>query len=234
MSQSSNNNWHDRVQALQHQAKDARLKHFYSQVVTTGTTPINDITMVAMDFETTGLDSNNNDIVSIGLVPFNLSRIFCRQARHWLLKPTTPLEDESVVLHQITHSEVADAPRFEKVLTELLAILAGKVVVVHYHKLERSFLRDKIQRIVGDTLLFPLIDTMDLEFRALDARRGLLGRLVRSPIGSTRLADSRKRYGLPAYNQHHALTDALATAELLQAQIAHHYRQDTPLQDLWM
>ncbi|MBW8190591.1 3'-5' exonuclease [Neiella marina] len=234
MTHSNNINWHDRVQALQHQASDARLKHFYSQVITSGTTPISHINMVAMDFETTGLDSNDNDIVSMGLVPFNLNRIFCRQARHWLLKPTTPLDEQSVVLHQITHAEVADAPRFDKVITELLTVLAGSVVVVHYHQLERAFLRNKIQQVLGDTLLFPLIDTMELEFRALDARRGLLGKLFGAPIGSTRLTDSRKRYGLPVYNQHHALTDALATAELLQAQLAHHYRRDTPLQDLWM
>ena len=48
-----------------------------------------------------------------------------------------------------------------------------------------------------------------------------------------RLADSRRRYNLPAYQAHHALSDALACAELLQAQIAHHYSPHTPLRQLW-
>ena len=47
-----------------------------------------------------------------------------------------------------------------------------------------------------------------------------------------RLADSRIRYSLPAYQNHNALNDATATAELLQAQIAYHYRPDTPLSEL--
>jgi DNA polymerase-3 subunit epsilon len=50
---------------------------------------------------------------------------------------------------------------------------------------------------------------------------------------SIRLNASRERYGLPAYQGHHALVDALATAELLQAQIATHYRPETPLGALW-
>ena len=50
---------------------------------------------------------------------------------------------------------------------------------------------------------------------------------------SIRLADSRERYKLPRYRAHHALTDALATAELLQAQVAHRFTPETPLRELW-
>ena len=48
-----------------------------------------------------------------------------------------------------------------------------------------------------------------------------------------RLADARRRYGLPAYRAHHALTDALATAELLQAQVAHHFKNPPPVGAVW-
>jgi DNA polymerase-3 subunit epsilon len=51
---------------------------------------------------------------------------------------------------------------------------------------------------------------------------------------SIRLADSRIRYGLPHYASHNALIDAIATAELLQAQIHHHFSPDTPIGDLWL
>ena len=82
--------------------------------------------------------------------------------------------------------------------------------------------------------MFPVIDTMSLEARL--HRQSLWARfrrwLGRPPV-SIRLNASRQRYGLPAYQGHHALVDALATAELLQAQIAHHYQPDTLLDDLW-
>ncbi|PKM01882.1 MAG: DNA polymerase III subunit epsilon, partial [Gammaproteobacteria bacterium HGW-Gammaproteobacteria-12] len=54
----------------------------------------------------------------------------------------------------------------------------------------------------------------------------------REPL-SIRLADSRLRYGLPLYSAHHALTDALACGELLQAQVARHYPAHTPVGALW-
>ena len=50
---------------------------------------------------------------------------------------------------------------------------------------------------------------------------------------SLRLDSSRKRYNLPTYTPHHALTDAIATAELLQAQLAHYYKPDTHIEKLW-
>jgi DNA polymerase-3 subunit epsilon len=50
---------------------------------------------------------------------------------------------------------------------------------------------------------------------------------------SIRLTDSRTRYHLPYYRQHNALTDALACAELLQAQCATHLMPDTPLNTIW-
>jgi DNA polymerase III subunit epsilon len=50
---------------------------------------------------------------------------------------------------------------------------------------------------------------------------------------SIRLHDSRLRYGLPGYQPHHAVVDALATAELLQAQIAARFSPATPIGELW-
>jgi DNA polymerase-3 subunit epsilon len=55
----------------------------------------------------------------------------------------------------------------------------------------------------------------------------------KQPI-SIRLADSRTRYGLPHYAGHNALIDAIATAELFQAQVQHHFGTDTPIGDLWV
>ncbi len=65
--------------------------------------------------------------------------------------------------------------------------------------------------------------------------RGLVDRMLgrKPPWVSIRLADSRARYGLPRYSPHHAMTDALASAELLQAQVAHHYAPDVPVRALW-
>jgi DNA polymerase-3 subunit epsilon len=62
----------------------------------------------------------------------------------------------------------------------------------------------------------------------------LLNFFKRKRPESIRLADSRARYNLPAYAPHDALTDAIATAELMQAQIKYHFSPDTAIKKLWL
>ncbi|MCO7188483.1 MULTISPECIES: 3'-5' exonuclease [unclassified Pseudoalteromonas] len=226
--------WPNRFAHLARQSNDERLRAFYNAGVQAPETPVSQARFVALDFETTGLDHETDDIVSVGLVPFDARRIYCRDAKHWIIKPATPLHTESVVVHQITHSQVSDAPDLEDILEELLACLAGRVIVVHYRHIERLFFNQTLMQRLGEGIEFPLIDTMMIEHQVETARQTFWQRFTRQPISSIRLADSRKRYGLPYYIAHHALSDALATAELLQAQLQHHYTQNTEIKSLWV
>ncbi|HER35764.1 MAG: 3'-5' exonuclease [Halothiobacillaceae bacterium] len=214
--------------------RDPALRAFYAAGLPNPATPIADVEMVALDFETSGLDVHDHAIVSVGLVPFTLGRIRPAAGRYWVVRPPRPLDERSIRFHRITHAEVARAPDLEAILDELLSQLAGKIVVVHYRGIERPFLDAAVLARRGERCLFPVIDTMQLE--AQFVRRGGWSRLRRffgSPAASIRLGDCRARYGLPTYSAHHAKLDALATAELLQAQIARHYSPDTPIGELW-
>jgi DNA polymerase-3 subunit epsilon len=211
-------------------ARHPLLTRYFSTAMPAPDTPIAEAPMVAMDMETTGLDPSRHSIVSIGLVPFDMARIRLAERRYWVVYPPRPLEPESVVFHRITDSEVEYAPDLEVVLPELLEALAGRLVVVHFRHIERPFLDSAVQARLGEGIRFPMIDTMSLEARL--HRQSLLARLRRwwgRPPVSIRLHNSRARYGLPAYQGHHALVDALATAELLQAQIANRYKPVTPI-----
>ncbi|ADU65415.1 3'-5' exonuclease [Desulfurispirillum indicum] len=226
--------WPTRLRALAAKARDQRLQAFYGAGVVDGDTPISQVPLLALDFETTGFDPKRHGIVSIGLVPMSLQRIRCAEARHWIVKPRVQLESQSIVVHGITHSDVATAPDLARILDELLEAMAGHVMVVHHRGIERSFLDAALKARIGEGIQFPVIDTMELEARLHRQKPpGLLARLLgRKPV-SIRLAASRARCNLPHYRPHHALTDALATAELLQAQIAHHFSPETPIQELW-
>ncbi len=215
--------------------KDVGLRRFYDQGAQAGNTPLNEVSFVALDFETTGLDPKKSDIVSIGLVPFDLNRIYCRQAKHWVVNPRQPMGDASVVIHGITHSDIDEAPDLRRVLAQVLDALAGKIVVVHYQKIERTFLDQALKLRIGEGIQFPVIDTMAIEAAVQHQRTGgIINRLMGKRPESVRLGKCRSRYGLPPYQPHQALSDALATAELLQAQIAHHYQPETPLSMVWL
>lgn len=228
--------WPARFAALAEAAQDPRLRAFYAAGAVAGDTPLAEVPMVAIDVETTGLDPARDEIVSIGLLPMTLERIASSASRYWVVRPRIELNPESVVIHAITHAQIEAAPDFGDIVDELLPALAGRVVVVHCRDIERSFLDRALKARIGEGIEFPVIDTMDLEARIHRAARpGFFARLFgkRPAPVSIRLADSRTRYHLPRYRAHHALTDALATAELLQAQVAHRFAPETSLRDLW-
>jgi len=227
--------WPSWIQGQARRAHQPDLQAFYRAFNLTAEQAIGETPLVALDLETSGLDPARSAILSIGLIPFDLQRIHLRARRYWVLRPPAGFSGESIPYHHITHSDTAHAPDFSEVLPALLNHLAGHLPVVHYHPIERQFLGRAVQQRFKEPLRFPLIDTMDLEARR--HRRGWRTRL-RTIFGQTptsiRLADSRTRYGLPLYEGHQAALDALATAELLQAQIQHHYSPSTAISQLWV
>ncbi len=226
--------WSDYMAQCGASAKDSRLARYFAAWKLVPSQALADTPLVALDIETTGLDPRRHSIVSIGMVPFTLDRIQFSQRRHWLLKPRFQLQEKSVTLHRITHSVLHGAPDLTVVLEEVLASMAGRLPVVHYRNIERGFLESALRFRLGEGLRFPVIDTMELEARVY--RQSMIARLRRwlggTPV-SIRLHDSRSRYGLPVYQPHHAVIDALATAELLQAQVAARFSPQTPIGELW-
>ncbi|MGL5109758.1 MAG: 3'-5' exonuclease [Vibrio ordalii] len=227
--------WVAKYTTMQSLAKHPLLKDFYSRPVVNGATPLNEIEFVALDFETTGLSAQQDDIITIGLVPFTLNRIYLNRAKHWVVRPRKALKEDSVVIHGITHNDILDAPDLTEVQESVLKALSGKIVVVHYRHIERSFLNQALKVRLGEGIEFPVIDTLQLE---TEIQRRLYGGLWNKLSGkkpqSVRLGQARSRYGLPAYTPHHALVDAIATAELFQAQVAHHFDRQQSVRTLWL
>ncbi|NOI65528.1 MULTISPECIES: 3'-5' exonuclease [unclassified Vibrio] len=229
-----NFNWLSHYETMASKCRDERLQNFYQRGVPAEDTPLSQIEFVSLDFETTGLDPNRDDIISIGLVPFTLNRVFLNQAKHWYVNPNTSLNEDSVVIHGITHNDIVNAPDIVKILEQVLEALAGKIVVVHFRKIEREFFYTALNERIGEGILFPVIDTMQLETAIQRKKnRGFMNWLKGTKPQSVRLGASRTRYGLPSYTPHHALTDSIATAELLQAQIAHYFSTETAISKLW-
>ena len=227
-------NWQAFLQIKARESKDSRLTHFYNASTYHEEIKLKDIEFVALDFETTGLDADQNSIISIGLVPFTLQRIACRQAKHWFVTPEDKLKEDSIIIHGITHSDLKGAPDLLRILEQLLDELAGKIVVVHYRRIERDFFDAALRSLINEGIVFSVIDTMQIEANIQRARpKTFLDWFKRARPESIRLASSRTRYNLPTYPPHDALTDAIATAELLQAQIQHHFSPDTPIKNLW-
>lgn len=226
--------WYEYLARQAQACRTPALRRFYRAGVPAPETPLSALPLAALDFETTGLDPRKHEIISIGLVPFTLERIRPTAGFYRVVRPERPLNEESIAFHRITHSQVAAAQPLGEVLEALIEQLTGQVVVVHCRQVERPFLDQAVRRLWREQCMMPVIDTMAIEARWV--REGWRQRLKHwfgARPDSVRLADSRRRYGLPDYSSHHAKVDAMATAELFLAQVARHYCPDTPVGQLW-
>lgn len=177
---------------------------------------VEDLRLLAVDVETTGLDWRSDRLLAVGLVPVDGLRIDLAGARRTVLREAAG-PGASVWLHGLTHDVLAGGRPAAEVLAEVLDALAGRVLLAHHAVLEQEFLTRACEREGLDPapLQGRAVDTMALQHRILVA-----GRHSEPPPGSLRLWAARERFGLPASRPHDPLSDALACAELYLAQVA--------------
>lgn len=190
------------------------LKDFYAGAWPEPAAPASELRLLAIDLETTGLDPVTDQALSVGFVPVDGPEIVLDGARHILIRADTEV-GQSAVLHHLTDDMIAAGSPMADVLTEILAVLKGRILLAHFATIEVSFLSKACEIHFGAPLVVPRIDTLELHHRLLsqgfdDEPRG----------DDLRLWNARERYGLPVYAAHEALTDAMACAELYLGQVA--------------
>jgi DNA polymerase III subunit epsilon len=173
-----------------------------------GRTPWRLAHFVVVDLELSGLDPRHDEIISFAAVPVDAGRIVAGNAVYGLSRNTRDLPEESVLVHGIRTVDLADAPPLDEAIAPLLTVLTGRVLVAHAAWIERSFL-DPVLRRHGERLRGPILDTRDLG-RLLALERGM-------PAGESSLSGLARSLGLPVHRPHHALGDALTTAQVFIA-----------------
>lgn len=194
-------------------ARGTPLARHYALPLPALSTPWREAELLAVDFETSGLDTRNDHILSMGWVRISQARIRMDSARHVLVRTDIDNLDgvgQSAVVHGLTDTDVAAGIAPCEAVRQLLGELEGRVLVSHGAPIELNFLAAASRRCFGLPPTLRYIDTLALERRI---RRNEV-----DPKGYLRLHACRERYGLPTYRAHNAAIDALACAELLLAQ----------------
>lgn len=191
------------------------LKEYYKTPFPTPKAASSSVDYLALDFETTGLKPGKDEILSIGFAVMRGHALSMAENKHYLVQPTGAIPEASAVIHGILDDHASEAVGLEDALPPLLRALAGRVMVAHHAPIEYFFLDHACRQVYGYPFIGPVVDTLALERRALRERD------IPIELGMLRLANLRKRYGLPRYRAHNALIDAISAAELLLAQIAH-------------
>lgn len=168
-----------------------------------------------LDMEFTSLKPREGHILSAGWVCIEGGEIKLETAKHRLFRQTEEHSDNvasSAHIHQITDQQREVGVDLKLWLQHNLLQYQDDYWVFHHAPLDLAYLKDHAKRY---DLYWPKptwFDTLHFERKKLPP--GLPGN-----YRALNLNACRRRYGLPTYRAHHALSDALATAELFLAQI---------------
>lgn len=177
-------------------------------------TPVAQVEFLALDAETTGLDSRADQLLSLGWVPVIGRQVVLAQAREVRVRPPGGVDvGYSATLHHLTDDLVSEGGPMSDVLPDLLRAMHGRVLLAHHAPIEVEFLAEATLAAYGARPPLTAVDTMALQHRLQADQHGEVS-------GSLRLDAARGTFGLPRYSAHHALTDAIAAGELLLAQVA--------------
>ena len=177
-------------------------------------TPLSEARLLALDFETTSLVAASGSPLSAGWVPVDGTAVRLGGAGSVGFLPPAVGVGDSAVFHGITDDAASTGLEEAQAVAQILTALKGRVLLAHHASIEAGFLSAAVRRVWGVTVVFPSVDTLEIEHR-------LVTRGGSEPTpGSLRLGAARERYGLPTYDAHEALTDALACAELYLAQLS--------------
>lgn len=169
----------------------------------------------ALDLETGGLEPRKDPILAVGMVAVRAAHVQLGETFRALVQPEdgTVINPESVRAHQLVWGELREAPPLPSALRQIAERLADAVLIVHHRAIDVAFLRAAFDR---HGLRWPrplVVDTVDLLIAA-ERRQHLKTPELPMDRPVLNLTLARRKYGLPDYQAHDALTDAVATAEL--------------------
>lgn len=164
--------------------------------------PLEEMPVLALDIETTGLDVARDRMLSVGAVRLHGTKLFRAVFLDRLVDPHVPVPPAATAVHGITDSMVEGAPSFAEVWPELEAMMSGVVVVGYNIGFDLAILRREVEAAGGRWPDPPSLDALRL-VAALDPSRTDLDL-------ETVAAD----FGIGIEGRHTAFGDALVAAEL--------------------
>ncbi len=163
-------------------------------------------TFVALDLETTGLDSTTDEIIDIGAVRFTARRTEAEMTT--LVRPRGHISAFITNLTGITDNMVQQAPSLDEVLPRLRDFIGDAVIVGHNIRFDLGFLEQ-----AGLFLDNPVVDTYELASVLLPgaSRYGLgaLGHMLGIPLRATHRALDDARVNQHLYLKLAALAEDL-------------------------
>ncbi|WP_419737376.1 PolC-type DNA polymerase III [Pseudomonas sp. COR18] len=176
---------------------------------------------VVVDLETTGLNLNRDQVISIGAVAIEDGAIDLGQSFERTLQRTERTVSPSVLIHGLGPSALAAGSDPVEALLDFMAFVGDSPLLAFHAPFDQHMLCRALKESLGYRLQHPFLDIADLA--------PLL--CPQAHFREAGLDDWIGHFQLQVEERHHASADALATAELALILFSRARRQqlDSPL-----
>jgi DNA polymerase III subunit epsilon len=175
--------------------------------------PVGAYDFVVFDTELTGLHRHRDEVVAIGAVRIRNLQILAGEIFHSYVRPTIALPKDSTLIHGITPQQLENAPHLREVLPAFVEFCGPSLLVGQYVSLDVGFVNRAARKLFGATIRNPCLDTLRLAQIYTETCWEHYHDQFNLQI-SYNLGDLVRQYGLPAFDKHDALQDAMQTAYL--------------------
>ena len=161
---------------------------------------------VALDCETTGLDVNRDEIISIGAVRIVGNRVLTSQRLELIVRPERTMAQASMRVHRLRERDVAAGMPPEQAMRQLLEFIGSRPLVGYYLEFDVGMINRAIWPMLGVGLPQPKIDISTLYY---DMKNRQLPAHLRNERIDLRFATIMRELKLPSRDAHDALNDAV-------------------------
>lgn len=173
---------------------------------------LGDTPLASVGLELTSLDPVTTQITSIGYVSGSAGKITLSSSGYHVINTSADL-GQSPVIHGLTLDILQQGEGLADAINSLLPLLKTHVLIFHNARLDLMALDSAFKRCGLPQMEVLYIDTLQLALYQLNKQHQVL------PSNSATLTVCRQRLDLPAFPEHNALDDALATMQLFYAQL---------------
>ena len=170
-------------------------------------TPLDELPLLILDTETTGLNAAEDRIVSFAAVCAHGTRLYPGHMMDDLVNPGVPISASSTVIHGITDSMVEGARPWPELHAEYQSMSRNRVVVGHSVPFDLTIMKAECERHQRPWQQPIFIDTLRL------------AALLNPTLRSFDLEDLATLYQVDLHGRHTALGDALVCAELFSRMV---------------
>jgi DNA polymerase III epsilon subunit family exonuclease len=167
-------------------------------------TPLSQVTFVVLDVETTGGSPATSSLTEVAAARYRGGQML--GTYQTFVRPDERIPPFITALTGISDEMVVDAPRSGEMLPSFLEFVGGAVLVGHNIRFDLSFLDHALVSTGRERLANVTVDTLAMSRR-----------LVRDMVPNCKLGTLAATLRLPHQPSHRALTDVLATGDLLHA-----------------